>query len=514
MGLVAVFLVLLVAGLAFYVMWPEDEKPAPPIRLIEPVIAEKPSEDRKDKTPPKLDTSAVKQAEKEKKPPIVPLVVVPPMPPPDTDYVLKKILAYVQAEENHPPGGVRFLRFLSNHHLQTGGVSKEEIERHRRALEVVINARSVDGGILNPINAHDAIYAVDIRKLGWDTTPFTRGEDKTPANLTLFDLILLEYPYGVRRQGSETFTALWQEFLKLTGQARPISYVRGDWLVDAMTSAPAATPLAQLWGTKEPLSIRTAGAQTVTRRFRQPLKLATASAELDVSTTALQKLLASATFPARELAPLAANGTVGRDTWERSFDLVVAGLDLGIPVVPLDGSAAVGRDYRRTPDVEVELRTNKADNIFSVGDHYIIYVTNKSRAPIFIELIGTGVDGRHVPVELPSRRIAAGATLRIPPEGPGEEVGEQIGKEQLTLFASDQAFPLGELLQGQGSVPDRVVHSFYDPGGIVKKTIEIQTRPARLENHFHRLTPKLIDTLKKRGCSFQNSKPGIAEQQV
>jgi serine/threonine-protein kinase len=58
----------------------------------------------------------------------------------------------------------------------------------------------------------------------------------------------------------------------------------------------------------------------------------------------------------------------------------------------------------------------------------------------------------------------------------------------VTVFASDQEFPAGEVIRGK-DVADRVVHRFYtldqeagrirvqaDPVRIVKRTIEIETR--------------------------------------
>ena len=63
-----------------------------------------------------------------------------------------------------------------------------------------------------------------------------------------------------------------------------------------------------------------------------------------------------------------------------------------------------------------------------------------------------------------------------------------LGKEQITLLASDREFPAGELLRGKG-VTDRVVHRFYfphrkdgratlndDAARMVKKTLEIETK--------------------------------------
>jgi hypothetical protein len=83
--------------------------------------------------------------------------------------------------------------------------------------------------------------------------------------------------------------------------------------------------------------------------------------------------------------------------------------------------------------------------------------------------------------------VRAGQTYRYPARG-GIKVRGGLGKEQVTLLASPGPFPEGEVLRGRW-VTDRVVHPFYavdlrdkrpkvlyDPGVMVKKTIEIETK--------------------------------------
>ena len=77
--------------------------------------------------------------------------------------------------------------------------------------------------------------------------------------------------------------------------------------------------------------------------------------------------------------------------------------------------------------------------------------------------------------------LKAGESFRFPSEG-AIRIQGGLGKEQITVFASDAAFPAGELLRGKDAV-DRVVHPDddghhrgYDPARILKKTIQIETR--------------------------------------
>ena len=96
---------------------------------------------------------------------------------------------------------------------------------------------------------------------------------------------------------------------------------------------------------------------------------------------------------------------------------------------------------------------------------------------------------------LSASRLPPGGKCQYPPEDKVWKNGDQPGKDQVTLFASDQEFPPGELLhadersRGPGyQLADRVVHRFYDLGpaekgvasdpgkSVVKKTINVVTK--------------------------------------
>lgn len=183
---------------------------------------------------------------------------------------------------------------------------------------------------------------------------------------------------------------------------------------------------------------------------------------------------------------MASQGVVRRDAWEEAYDRVVRRLDLGVPIIPIDGLTR--RDFR--PDgfqIDVELKTNKPNNIFAPGDEMVIIVTNRSNRAVHVELIGTSSQGKKAlrtpgPIE-----IAPGHEYRDPPDG-YIPIREELGKEQITLYASETSFPAGALLRGQ-DVADRFVHPLFTlrRGGkqdapqfeetrLLKKTIAIETR--------------------------------------
>jgi hypothetical protein len=156
-------------------------------------------------------------------------------------------------------------------------------------------------------------------------------------------------------------------------------------------------------------------------------------------------------------------------------------------VTPLDGLNR--RDFPAGSALfDVELKTNKRSGVVEPGDRVKILVVNKSTKPLYVELIGSSAKGRKLILTAPGLVVRAGETYAFPPEGDGILVKGGLGKEQITLFASDATFPAGELLRGKG-VSDRVVHPFYrleprdgriklmdDPVRIVKKTLDIETR--------------------------------------
>jgi serine/threonine-protein kinase len=225
----------------------------------------------------------------------------------------------------------------------------------------------------------------------------------------------------------------------------------------------------------------------VSQRFLDaPLQLPAAAAELGLPDSGgLKELFRSPQFTGLGLIPLASEGVVRRDMWEDYYGQVVRTLGLGVPLLPLDGLTR--RDFQPNPAVDVELTTNKKGNVFAPGDELVIFVTNKSNKDLYIELVGTSAGGQKVILPLETNVVKAGQKYRFPATG-GLRIQAGLGQEQITLFASETAFPPGELLRGQG-VADRVVHPFYDlrrdgkrlglgfdPARMVKKTIDIETR--------------------------------------
>jgi hypothetical protein len=118
-----------------------------------------------------------------------------------------------------------------------------------------------------------------------------------------------------------------------------------------------------------------------------------------------------------------------------------------------------------------------------------ITVASHYEKPLYIELVGTSADGKQIVLTKPGLTIPANGQYHFPEQG-SIKVKPSVGKEHITLYASDQPLPAGKLLRSPYGY-DRVVHDFYplyyraapgkagqrfDPSRLVKKTIEIETK--------------------------------------
>lgn len=157
-----------------------------------------------------------------------------------SEYVLAKITEHVRSQpsERRP-----FLRYFSINHLLTSGATQDELTLHRDALSKVVNHLSWKQQIVRPkeIEATKTVFVLDIRDVGWNQQPFEQiveGKVSVRSKLNLYDLVLLEYPYSLVYEDSETWRHLAESYMDKAGLVRPIPFVRADWFVSI-----AALPL-------------------------------------------------------------------------------------------------------------------------------------------------------------------------------------------------------------------------------------------------------------------------------
>jgi serine/threonine-protein kinase len=223
----------------------------------------------------------------------------------------------------------------------------------------------------------------------------------------------------------------------------------------------------------------------VSRQFLDaPLQLHSAAAELGLPDTRRLTDFFSEHVNLG-LVPLASGGVVRRDTWEDYFDQVVRGIGKSMPIVPLDGLHR--GDYPAgAPPYDVTLATGKPT--YASGDEVSIKVVSKYEKPLYIELVGTSADGKQVILTKYGTKVGPNDTYQLQPF----KVKPGVGKEHITMYACDQPLPEGKLVRTQYGY-DRVIHDFYplqdysratgksarprfNPGRLVKRTIEIETK--------------------------------------
>lgn len=123
-------------------------------------------------------------------------------------------------------------RFYSLVHLQNNpGLSELDLRLSRAALVKTLNSLSTQPDLYTPSTVpgtEDAVYAVDLRKLGWDQRP-------------VWAAILAQYPYGLRPGGAQSDAAaelqdLALDVAKFSEADQPV--LRADWFIVNATQPP------------------------------------------------------------------------------------------------------------------------------------------------------------------------------------------------------------------------------------------------------------------------------------
>jgi mono/diheme cytochrome c family protein len=402
-------------------------------------------------------------------------------------YVLESILRDLKKlEEADRP----WMRYFSLNHLR-GGEREVELSQYRAALEAAVASLSrqpanrVQPAPIEPIESK-TIFRIDLRELGWDKKPYDNSK------MNLFDLVLLEYPYGVLDTDADSFQELAQLFLLPAGQVRPVPFVRGDWFVWLATEPEFTQDFLQVpFDERRPDPPADPALIGPARRYADGrVSIQGALGELGSARgeSELQAVLDTKKFEKSGVRALGSQGAVDRQTWEASFPEIVRALQLGKPIAPVDST--LDWDRLNAPLGDVELKTNHANNQFLPRQdvHYI--ANNRTGEPFFVEVIGFG----------------EGITRFCKPTlvSPGEKTmadvpnDEKAGKEEILLYASASEFGTYALAGGAGRrllrdpakhIKSRIVHPFYllergtngraelraDPGHMIRQRIVVET---------------------------------------
>jgi mono/diheme cytochrome c family protein len=340
-------------------------------------------------------------------------------------------------------------RYFSLHHLLDSNPVIVELSKQRDAFRKAVNSvakRELDS--LKAIDPTGTIFRVDLRELGWGATPFRRiglgsnGEDKNlPATDTIFDFLLLEYPFGEMPTATKAAAALAELWLRPIAQIRPVVYVRADWFATAVDGTPLKADLGRLIGL---------GANA--RGFEAPEKKAPELRPEDLPPIAIR-------LPAK-----------------------------AIPIVPIDAGYAA--DYEPKPPapqikIAISDKNGKPATKFKPGDRLKMDIRSSQDA--FIELIRIDPEGSIFVENLgTSSRVQANVpkTINFDGQKEGLLLGDLLGKQRFIVYAGKEKFPAGELLQSKHEdLPiERFVHPFYklprtigdplpfDPAKMARKT--------------------------------------------
>ncbi len=156
------------------------------------------------------------------------------------EYVLKQILAH---QRSLPANQAKATRYFSCNHLLTRGATKEELRLQRDALAKSINHLTYarDPVMVEEVDGDTGtVFAVDIRKLGWhhESLKAVGSHGRLESSLNTYDLLLLEYPYAIAYEDSDTYEKLRAEFMHVSRMIRPIAYMRIDWFCSTATQPP------------------------------------------------------------------------------------------------------------------------------------------------------------------------------------------------------------------------------------------------------------------------------------
>jgi hypothetical protein len=390
------------------------------------------------------------------------------------EYVLKQVMR----DWSTLKGGEKaHVRYLSLDHLLSLPDGAERLALARKELERVLPALAspdATGFKLTPIDTQQSVFRIDLASLGWDRRPFVipppdEKQKPSPSRLTVFDLILLEYPYAV-----VSFTPPFVEavpFLVATESVRPVAYVRGDWLLGLLGNKKFAREVALLAGKPEDAALPAPVAKEV---WGAPLTLAMMRGEVGWKGEQgrfEEALKGEKVNPARETP---------REDWQSRFPGVVQRLGLGTALLPWDGVEAPSltpdpaftvkaetilyepnRDPKTMKVVGKAKRIGQA-RVFKIGQALGLSVTPSKDATVELALHDHDLTTEQMlkPTEVPGAK-----EYSFDNRGRGFEVTPPASEDHWIVFAfagkSGLPGTTHHAKDFKGKVRDRFIHPFY-----------------------------------------------------
>jgi mono/diheme cytochrome c family protein len=383
-------------------------------------------------------------------------------------YVLRQILR--DWKENEKPT----VRYVSLAHLG-GAANAARREAVREDLERLLKhytSPKAEGGRLEAIDPGKLVFRIDLAALGWARRPFKqrdffsadKGYEDSPINL--YDLLLLEYPYGSLSFGSDRFPDV-RKYLEKAATLRPVPYVRADWLVAQLSEGKIGEELARLLelavldlGDHSPPKAASAA------EYRKDVTPAAARAELGFGGDAAVLNKALAATAAKDLA---GGKAVPRAVWEAAYPEVLRLLGGETPILPLDGLDAPGSLLNRPPDETVSVRITDAKGqqnktTFKIGESVGIVIDWKE-AVVFEALRKSKREyrGRFMEDSEVAEKDKKKPLRKV------EKAGLDVATDQIVVFAMSKEYvkekkeyPQRWEVQAPEQVRWRYVHRFYE----------------------------------------------------
>lgn len=266
---------------------------------------------------------------------------------------------------------------------------------------------------VDPIDDLATIYRIDTGKIGW-TAPdlfdrVTAGKADGAADFNGFDLILLEYPF-VGPPPAEA-----KEFLSKRKQIRPIPFLRGDWLTNALLTKDGPTALAKDLKSVYVLSLSPDSPPSGPKLREKP-------------------------FAETLSRPLAADIRAGRD-----YPLV-SGMSVG-DITPDAAPFDVTFKFLMTGNVVQALEGTTRD---------IFRVEVKATRDAFVEVVWVQSDGECIVQPLKGNQLTSDTfqALLPPAENRGFKIasiltGADTATEYMVVFVSEKPMPLFEIIRSR-----------------------------------------------------------------
>jgi mono/diheme cytochrome c family protein len=155
----------------------------------------------------------------------------------------------------HHPEDAPHLRYLSLAHLVRDGAELPDLKKAEFDLQKALAWCGVKPpagkAAAEPVDGTATLFRLDARHAGWDARDlFTRspkGGSNDLFRLTPYDLVLLEYPFAAALPPGDALAGPLGEYLSAAGLARPVPFLRADWLAEKLAAkAPLADDLRAL----------------------------------------------------------------------------------------------------------------------------------------------------------------------------------------------------------------------------------------------------------------------------